>query len=279
MIEDQRDFQQSYYDRHYPKRAGIISEQLAHPLFRSFYDRLATRLLDEGLPAGAGRHRPARIYETGCGEGFLASALHRMAGERDLKLFYTAADLSAAALDLARPNLGDVELLVGDATEVTARLPSDNQDLVIVKNLLHHLEDPAGLLREAARVAGPQGRVAVIEARLGCPQFWVFGAFAPRRERYFFHGAQRNRKALADAGLRMLSESKFSLLPFELAFHIRFRVFRQLLSTDDPAAIERVSRLDEKLTRALPWFASYALWITAPVPAVDGPAEGSTKST
>ena len=278
MIEDQRGFQQSYYDRHYPKRAGIIAEQLDHPMFRSFYDRLATRLLDGGLPAGAGHERPARIYETGCGEGFLASALHRKAGERNLKLFYTAADLSGAALDLARPNLGDVELLVGDATEVTAGLPSDSQDLVIVKNLLHHLEDPAGLLREAARVAGPEGKVAVIEARLGCPQFWVFGTLAPRRERYFFYGAQRNRKAVADAGLMIVSEGKFSWLPFELAFHIRFSVFRRLLSTDDPRAISRVSRLDEKLTETLPWFSSYALWITAPVPA-EASSEGSTNST
>ena len=263
VIEDQREFQQSYYDRHYPKRVAAVRDQLGHPLFRSFYDRLAKRLLDAvaDLPTG---DEGLRIFEAGCGEGFFGSAIRRIADSRGLKIAYSGADLSQGALDLARPTLGD-DLIVGDATEVTAALPAGSRDLVIVKNLLHHLDDPASLLREASRVVGPDGRVAVIEARLGCPQFWIFSGFAPRRERYFFHGARRNRAALKAAGFEVVHSERYSLLPFELLFHIRYGIFRKLLSTDNPAVIRKVSAVDDRLTAALPWITSYVLWIAKPV--------------
>jgi SAM-dependent methyltransferase len=261
VIEDQRDFQQTYYDRHYPKRVAAVRDQLAHPLFRSFYDRLAGRILDLAGPGhDAG---PVRVFEAGCGEGFLGSAVRRQADSRGLELAYSGADLSEAALDLARPTLGD-DLTVGDATEVAAALPDASRDLVIVKNLLHHLDDPAALLREAARVVRPNGRVAIVEARLGCPQFWVFTFLAPRRERYFFKGARRNRHAVEAAGMRLVAEDRFSILPYELAFHIRYGVFRRLLGTDRPATIERVSALDDRLASALPWVTSYVVWVAAP---------------
>ena len=283
MIDDQRGFQQSYYDRHYPKRVAAVRDQLAHPLFRSFYDRLAGRVLDLGAgPRPAEGQGPLRVFEAGCGEGFLGSALHRQAAARGLELAYSGADLSAAALDLARPSVGR-DLEVGDATEVTASLPSASRDLVIVKNLLHHLDDPAGLLREAARVVGPTGRVAVVEARLGCPQFWVFTFLAPRRERYFFKGAGRNLDAIAEAGLELVGEDRFSILPYELAFHIRFSVFRRLLGTHDRRAIERFSRLDDRLASTLPWLSSYVIWAAAPAsasaPACVPTDAGGTNST
>jgi len=263
VIEDQREFQQTYYDRHYPKRVAAVRDQLKHPLFRSFYDRLAARLLDAiaDLPLG---EAGLRIFEVGCGEGFFGSAIKRTAEPRGLAIAYSGADLSQAALELAKPTLGD-DLTVGDATEVMAGLPAASRDLVIVKNLLHHLDDPASLLREAARVVGPDGRVAVIEARLGCPQFWVFSGLAPRRERYFFYGARRNRAALKAAGFEMVHQQRYSVLPYELLFHIRFGIFRNLLSTDDPAFIRRVSDVDDRLTSTVPWITSYVIWIARPV--------------
>ena len=266
MIDDQRAFQQSYYDRHYPKRVAVVREQLGHPLFRSFYDRLAAQVLDLCVDPRPGQL--VRIFEAGCGEGFLGSAIRRVADRRGLSIEYAGADLSQAALDLARPTLGD-DLHVGDATDVASRQPSLSRDLFIVKNLLHHLEDPASLLKEAARVVAPNGRVAVIEARQGCPQFWVFGLLAPRRERYFFKGARRNLAAIDDAGLRIVKEALYGFLPYELLFHVRFRLFRRLFSTDDPATIDRVSRVDSRLARALPWFSSYVVWAAEPVGSSD----------
>jgi SAM-dependent methyltransferase len=261
MVQDQREYQRTYYDRHYETRAAVTREQLAHPLFRSFHDRMATRILDQ-VEGPFEADRPLRVFEAGCGEGFLGSAILRVAAERGWPVAYSGTDLSEAALDLARPALGD-DLAVGDATEVTASLPSTSRDLFIVKNLLHHLEDPAALLREASRVVGPQGRIAIVEARLGGPQFWVFILTAPRRERYFFKGARRNLEAVRSAGLKLVHRERFSWLPYELAFHIRFRLFRRLLGTDAPGTIGRISRLDDRLADAVPWLANYVVWIAA----------------
>ncbi len=262
MAEDQREYQQRYYDRHYESRGALVREQLAHPLFRSFYDRMAARILDQ-VQDVARQGRSLRVFEPGCGEGFLGSAIRRVADGRGLAVAYSGADLSESALDLARPALGD-DLVVGDATEVTSSLPSGSHDVVVVKNLLHHLEDPAGLLREARRVVGSDGRVVVVEARLGGPQFWLFILTAPKRERFFFYGARRNLAALDAAGLTIVNRERFSWLPYELAFHIRFGVFRRLLGTGDPRTIDTASNIDERLSSTLPWLTSYVIWVTAP---------------
>ncbi|MGH9269212.1 MAG: class I SAM-dependent methyltransferase, partial [Acidimicrobiales bacterium] len=199
-----------------------------------------------------------------CGEAFVGSAVARVAARRNLPIAYSGADLSAAALELAR-EVVDGELIVGDAIEVAAGLPAASQDVAVIKNLLHHLDDPAALLRQAARLVGPAGRVVVIEACGANPQFWVFSTFAPKREKYFFYGRRRNLAALEDAGLTILSSQRYSILPYEVAFHIRPGVFRRLLSTNDPTTIGRFSRLDDRLARAAPAFSSYIIWVTAPL--------------
>jgi SAM-dependent methyltransferase len=267
-VSDQVRYQQEYYDQHFPKRAGVVAEQLAHPLFRSFYDRLARLVVDRGTATAqspSSNGRPLRLLEIGCGEGLLGSAIHRLVAERGMALAYTGTDLSAAALELARPSVSG-ELIQGDATQVVAGLPAGSQDVAVVKNLLHHLDDPADLMRGAARAVGPNGRVVVIEACLAAPQFWVFTFLAPRREKHFFKGRRRNIQAITDGGLRIVSTDKFSWLPYELAFAIRFDWFRRLLGTDDPQRIGRISELDDKLTatRALGWSASYVVWTAAP---------------
>jgi SAM-dependent methyltransferase len=261
MVGSQRAYQQTYYDDHYAGREDVVREQLAHPLFKSFQDRLAGRILDLSEGASRGDAGVLRVFEPGCGEGLLGSALLRVAGERGIGVDYAGGDLSRSALELARPALGD-HLEVGDAAELVAALPDASRDLIIIKNLLHHLDDPASLLRESARAVGPKGRVAIVEARLGCPQFWVFSVLAPKREKYYFYGAQRNRKAIRDAGLEIDQSTRFSWLPYELAFHVRFGTLRNLLSTDDPSAIGRFSAVDDRLTSALPWLSSYVVWVT-----------------
>lgn len=267
-MSNQVEYQRTYYDNHFPKRAGVVREQLAHPLFRSFYDRLARLVLDRGLTGDGTTPAPTngkglRLLEIGCGEGLLGSAIHRMAKERSLDLSYTGTDLSAAALELARPSVTG-QLIQGDATEVVAGLPAGSQDLAVVKNLLHHLDDPADLMRAAARAVGPNGKVVVIEACLGAPQFWVFTFLAPKREKHFFKGRQRNIGAITGGGLRILSTDHYSWLPYELAFAIRFDWFRKLLASDDPNRIGRISSLDDRLTAAFSWSASYIVWSATP---------------
>lgn len=261
---DQVGYQREYYDRHFASRRQVLADQLGHPLFSSWYDRLARRAFDAvGATTGP---CTVRLLEVATGEGLLGAALHRVAAERGIELDYTGTDLSQAALDQAHASVTGT-LIAGDATEVVAGLAPASADLIIVKNLLHHLDDPTSLLRSCARVVAPGGRVVVIEACLGAPQFWIFTLLAPRRERYFFYGRRRNTKALADAGLVVHRSGKFSWLPYELAFAVRFATFRRLLGSSDPHLIERVSAWDERLTRAFPALASYIVWEASPEPA------------
>src|SRR5205085_9805747 len=107
--------------------------------------------------------------------------------------------------------------LTGDAAETAAAMPPASQDVIVAKNLLHHLADPAGFLRAAAGALAAGGRLIAFEPRLGCPQFLLFNVLAARRERYFFKGQARNRAAFQAAGYRILERRRFTWLPYELA--------------------------------------------------------------
>jgi SAM-dependent methyltransferase len=256
-MPDQLDYQRAAYDDHYPKMAAAVREQLAHPLLCSFYDRLAGLILD-GLPAGDGRRR---LFEAGCGEGLVASAVQRVARERGLDVAYTGTDLSAAGIELAR-SVVDGTYVEGDAVEVVAGLAAGSQDLIWAKNLLHHLEDPARFLREAMRAVGPEGRVVVVEPRMWCPVHWV-NLMWFRQERFLFRGYRRNVAAFSAAGCRILSTTEFGWLPYELALATRFGTPRRLVGMGPGRSLDRITAVDDRLTGRLPDLALYMVTVVA----------------
>jgi SAM-dependent methyltransferase len=261
MTDDHLEYQRTFYDQHFAKREGAVREQLAHPLFRSFNDRVADRVLDVVAHAsGAASPRAVRVFEPGCGDGLLGSALGRASQARGLDLVYTGSDLSQAALELAATVVSG-DFRVGDGTDVADGLPPASQDVVVAKNLLHHLDDPAGFLRAAARALVPGGSVVAFEPLLGCPQFLFFNMLAARRERHYFKGQRRNREAFRRAGFGAVRCDRFSWLPYELAFVIRPGLFRRLFSTGNPETIRRISDLDDRLAARLPWLACSAVWV------------------
>ncbi len=263
--DQDQSYQRAYYDRHYARRAAAVREQHVHPLFRSFNERSAALVLG----AAGNSVGPLSVFEIGCGEGLLGSAVERLAAEQGRSVTYTGSDLSASALDIAREVVTG-RLLVGDASQVAAQLPPASQDVVVAKNLLHHLDDPAGLLATVMPMLAPGGRVVAFEPRLGCPQFLLFNLLAARRERHYFEGQRRNRAAFTTAGYRVVSCDRFSWLPYELAFVIRPGVFRRLFSTSDPATIAKVSSTDDALAKRLAALACYAVWVGEP--AISGTA-------
>ena len=267
MTDQHVEFQRTFYDRHFGKRGEAVRDQLAHPLFRSFNDRVAALAFTLG-DVGTAAERTVRVLEVGCGEGLLADAIHRTADGLGLGLEYTGADVSASALELAGTHVAG-SLLVGDAVELLQGMAAASQDVIVAKNLLHHLDDPATFLREAGRVVGPDGRLVIFEPNLGCPQFLLFNVLAFRRERYYFSGRRRNLDAIQRAGLRIVRTELFSWLPYELLFVIRFDWFRRLFSFGSPRAVAAVSRIDDRLTRWLPPLACYVVWSTAPSPSAD----------
>jgi SAM-dependent methyltransferase len=251
---EQATFQREFYDKHFARRAEVLKEQVHHPLFCSWYDRLAGKAYD-----AVGNRPHVRLLEVATGEGLWANALHRVAAERGITLTYTGTDLSEAAIEQTSAAVPGT-FLPGDCVETVANLEPASQDLIVVKNLLHHIDNPADLLTAAKRALAPDGVVLVVEACLASPWLWGFIALAPRRERYFFQGRKRNAKAIADAGLTIQREEKWSSLPYEMLFTIRWGQFRRLLERPDPGRIERISRWDDAGAKAVPALASYRIW-------------------
>jgi len=261
VIPDQVELQRAVYDEHYPKMAAAVREQLAHPLMRSFYDRLAALILDALPPAPDGQRR--RLFEAGCGEGLVASAVLRVAASRGLDVSYTGTDLSAAGIGLAGEAV-EGQFLLGDALEVVSGLAPGSHDLLWAKNLLHHLPDPAEFLRQAMRAVGPGGRVVIVEPRMWCPVHWIHLVFF-RRERFLWSGYRRNARAFADAGCRILDTTEFGWLPYEIFLATRFSAPRRALSMPPGPRLDRVSALDDRLTARLPDFALYMVTVVAGV--------------
>ncbi|MDP2306314.1 MAG: bifunctional 2-polyprenyl-6-hydroxyphenol methylase/3-demethylubiquinol 3-O-methyltransferase UbiG [Pseudomonadota bacterium] len=91
------------------------------------------------------------VLDVGCGAGFLANALsargHRVKG----------VDASNESLAVAARHdpTGRVEYVHGDAAALPA--PDGSFDVVCAMDFLEHVEDPAGVIAEAARVLRPAG--------------------------------------------------------------------------------------------------------------------------
>lgn len=263
MTSTQRAYQRAHYDVHYPRHAAAVREQRAHPGFATFGERMAGYVLDraqEALPS-AGRDRPLRVYEAGAGEGLLHAALQRVAGRRGLRLESTLSDLSPAGLALAAEAV-EGRLITGDALEVTRGLEPASVDLVVLKNLLHHVDEPALLLDACRDALASGGRIAVIEARVAHPVLCgVVVLFAWQRERLWLRGRRRNLdRPVAAGGFVVERRTRWSAFPWELFLAIRVDWFRRLWSTRDQRRIDRAYERDDRLTRLAPFLAAYDIW-------------------
>lgn len=112
------------------------------PAHDSYYWQLNLPAFAELVPA-AGR----RTLDVGCGEGrigrWLATSGHRVAG----------IDSSPTLVARAREAGGYEEVTCGDA--VAMPWPNDHFDLAVAFMSLHDMPEPAGVIREIARVLEP----------------------------------------------------------------------------------------------------------------------------
>ncbi|MBF9223731.1 class I SAM-dependent methyltransferase [Hymenobacter ruricola] len=105
------------------------------------------------LIAGLQLPRTAAILEIGCSGGPLMQRL-RAAGYTDV----TGIDVSEPAIELARARgVANAAVMDGAALEFADR----HFDLVVASDVLEHIEDETGTLREWARVLKPGGRLLV----------------------------------------------------------------------------------------------------------------------
>jgi ubiquinone/menaquinone biosynthesis C-methylase UbiE len=105
-------------------------------------DRFRRRLL--AVAAGS---RPATVLDAGCGEGFVAEWLSGAFGGARI----VGVDVRDDALREASGRVPRAGFLVGDVMRLP--FPDRSFDLVVCTEVLEHVEDPAGALRELRRVA------------------------------------------------------------------------------------------------------------------------------
>ena len=123
-------------------------------------DAFARRTKDRFDSLGVGKFvllRPgATVVEVGAGTGNFLSIFDGVAGTQ------IAVDVTAAMLIRARSDYPHVAPVVADG----GRLPlaDGSVDLVACAQMLHHVREPLPVIKEMRRVAGPDGRVLIVDS-------------------------------------------------------------------------------------------------------------------
>ncbi len=112
---------------------------------------------------------PLTVADLGCGEGYLTIEVARWA--KRVVGVDRSRDVLARARDLARRRRATN--IVWKRGEIEAvPLADASVDLVLLSQALHHASSPAAALCEAVRIAGPGGRILVLDLRAHA-QDWV----------------------------------------------------------------------------------------------------------
>ena len=97
------------------------------------------------------RTRPGdRVLDLGCGNGELAADLATLAGARVTGVDWSSAAVHAARERYAAPGLEFVE------ADVRSYVPPEPADIVVLSNVLEHIDDRVGLLRSIVERTRPR---------------------------------------------------------------------------------------------------------------------------
>jgi SAM-dependent methyltransferase len=105
---------------------------------------------------------PLTVADLGCGEGYLTIEASRWAG-RVIAVDRSAEVLQRARALAARRRVSNVTWKKGDLESLP--IGDETIDVALFSQALHHAEDPAAALREAARVLVPGGRALILDLR------------------------------------------------------------------------------------------------------------------
>jgi len=206
-----------------------LEELHRHSSGTHFLDRWTrAAILHEVEPALAPGHV---VVDLGCSAGHLLEDL-RVACSG---LVLVGLDLVAPGLAAAHQRVPEALLLRADA----AAVPLDDEavDAVVSANLLEHVEDDLGVLREARRILRPGGR-AVFVVPYGRTLYDYYDAHLGHVRRYAL--SELPRKAAA-AGLRVVRRAGLGTLLYA-PFWLRKKVNRlRIRSADDAERAARVA--------------------------------------
>ena len=151
-----------------------------------------------------------RVLDVGCGEGATLVHLGEPAGA-------TGIDLFEDKIAFARTRLPKCRFVVGSALA----LPFDAGafDHVIVRDVIHHLEDPAPFVDEARRVLAPGGRLDVLEP-CGRNPLIALHALTQPAERGELRSTMAYLRALVGRRFRVTETARHQPMPIHrIVFH------------------------------------------------------------
>jgi SAM-dependent methyltransferase len=184
-----------------------------------------------------------RVLDLGCGEGATLLHLGAPAGA-------VGVDLFAAKVAFARERLPGCELVCASATDLP--FADARFDHVLVRDLLHHLDDPREALDECARVLERGGRLDVLEPCRTSPLV-VAHALVKPEERGELRSTPAFLARCLEPRFRVEAVRKYQAFPIHrVVFHPELGAPRL---AERPAARALVAGLERLAARVLPEWA------------------------
>lgn len=175
-------------------------------LLRAREDRQALneRLLEPGqswfLWAGAlaSLLPPLDVADFGCGTGTLSVAIAHWA-RHVWAIDQNPEALAQAKERAAREGRANIHFLCEDLHRLS--LPAGERDLIVISQSLHHVESPAAVLTEAARLLKPGGKLVVLEL-MPHEERWVLERLG---HKHLGFAPELLEAALAEAGFQSIT--------------------------------------------------------------------------
>jgi SAM-dependent methyltransferase len=151
-----------------------------------------------------------KVLDLGCGEGATLFHLGSPAGATGIDLFPDKIAFAARTLPMCHFVQGSVY-----------ELPFESQsfDHLLVRDVIHHLEDPARFVRECARVLQPGGRLDVLEPCRYNPLIFLH-AVTNRAERGELRSTPKYLRRLVETHFTVEGEAAHQPFPMHrIVFH------------------------------------------------------------
>jgi SAM-dependent methyltransferase len=180
--------------------------------------------------------RDGVVLDAGCSTGYLLEDLRRACPDAQL----IGVDLVAGGLRKAHALVPDATLLLADVCD----LPIDDGavDAVVSANLLEHVPDDVGALREFFRVLRPGGRAAIV-VPAGPSTYDYYDRFLGHERRYANHEMARKAES---AGFRVVGDHHIGSLLYPAFWAVKQRNRRK---HPNPSAEEMQALVERDITR------------------------------
>jgi len=193
-------------------------------------------------------HLGKRILEVGCGLGGIVELLE---GAELLYGIDVQEDLVAYAAQrcASRPECRFAVADVADLSpEEFAELKSQRFDTAVAINVLEHVRDDAGALRNLERLLEPAGTLALLVPA----HSWLYGPYDRADGHYRRYSKARLRRVLLRTGFRPVKMHYFNA-PGALAWWVRYRLLRKsTLGRSQLGAMTAVLPVVKRIERLAP---------------------------